>query len=486
MIPDLEDTIVALSSAPGPGARAIVRLSGAAALRCAATLFVPAERGKPGAQSAERAKDDSTALCALRSALAFPPARPRYYRGHLHLAGIYSVLPADLYFWPAPRTYTGQELVELHTLSSGPLVELLISDLLNAGARAAQPGEFTLRAFLAGKLDLTRAEAVLGVIQAGNRQELKQALAQLAGGVAGPLQALRDDLLNLLADIEAGLDFADEDIHFVKASELLNRLTKALAQLELLRKQLEQRAVGDRPFRVVLVGRPNAGKSSLFNALAGKHSALVSDQPGTTRDYLVRRLEQGGVNLEIVDTAGCQEDVERAAPSAQRSTGGPAGAIEAQAQTLGREQADQADLLLLCVECGKPETEHDARVLSQQEPPAVVAVATKCDLATPPPDRLATSAATGAGIDRLRIFLGQRARSRAVPALAPSVSRCRHHVESCIDHLRQAHEAALFNEAAEVLALQLRGALDELGQLVGAVYTDDLLDRIFSRFCIGK
>src|SRR5207245_2963485 len=129
------------------------------------------------------------------------------------------------------------------------------------------PGEFTLRAFLAGKLDLTRAEAVLGIIEAGNRQELKQALAQLAGGVALPLQVLRDDLLNLLADIEAGLDFAEEDLHFVESTELLQRLAKGLAQLELLRKQLEQRTVSHRPFRVVLVGRPNAGKSSLFNAL---------------------------------------------------------------------------------------------------------------------------------------------------------------------------------------------------------------------------
>src|SRR5205807_5330649 len=127
---------------------------------------------------------------------------------------------------PAPRTYTGQDVVEIHTLSSPPLIELLISRCLNAGARAAQPGEFTLRAFLAGKLDLTKAEAVLGVIEAGDRDELKQALAQLGGGIARPLQGLRDDLLNLLADVEAGLDFTEEDIHFVDQTELLGRLAK--------------------------------------------------------------------------------------------------------------------------------------------------------------------------------------------------------------------------------------------------------------------
>jgi tRNA modification GTPase len=142
--------------------------------------------------------------------------------------------------------------------------------------------------------------------------------------------------------------------------------------------------------------------------------------------------------------------------------------------------------LLLCLEAGKADDADEIRLLRRQEPPAVVAVATKSDLAPAPPDRLVTSAATGAGVDRLRSLLAERARSRAVPALAPSVSRCRHHVESCVDHLRHAHQAVLFDDGAEMLALHLRSALDELGQMVGVVYTDDLLDRIFSRFCIGK
>src|SRR5262249_22951126 len=154
-----------------------------------------------------------------------------------------SPLPADLYYWPAPRSYTGQDVVELHTIGSPPLVDLVIAECLGAGARAAQPGEFTLRAFLAGKLDLTRAEAVLAVIEAGSRDELQVALAQLAGGVTRPLQELREDLLNLLADIEAALDFADEDLQFVRPDQLLARLTKGLALVTLLRRQLDQRAL---------------------------------------------------------------------------------------------------------------------------------------------------------------------------------------------------------------------------------------------------
>src|SRR4051812_16592616 len=229
-----EDTITALSSAPGPGGRAIVRLSGALAARAVASLFSPA-----------------ASLGGQRPLL----------RGELSLPEVSAPLPADLYYWPAPHTYTGQDMAELHTLSCPPLLDALVAGLLRAGTRAARPGEFTLRAFLAGKLDLTRAEAVRGVIEAGSRAELRQALGQLAGGVATPLQALREDLLNLLADVEAGLDFADEDIHFVGEDELLTRLARGLAQVTELGRQLERRGVSDRAFRVVLAGRPNAGKS---------------------------------------------------------------------------------------------------------------------------------------------------------------------------------------------------------------------------------
>jgi tRNA modification GTPase len=327
-----------------------------------------------------------------------------------------------------------------------------------------------MRAFLAGKLDLTRAEAVLAVIQAGSRDELKEALTQLAGGVSRPLETLRDDLLNLLADVEAGLDFADEDLQFVEQRALLERLSKGLALITLLGKQLDGRALAHRPFRVVLAGRPNAGKSSLFNALAGRAAALVSPEEGTTRDYLVHHLDLNGIKIDLVDTAG------------RRKTNGT---IDKQAQSLSEEQSRNADLVLLCVESGSAIDESDNNLLGQETPP-VVGVSTKCDLAAAHVGFLATSSHTGGGLDRLRILLADKARSHARPALAPSLSRCRHHVDACLTHLRRGHELALFSEPPELLALELRGALDELGAMVGAVYTDDLLDRIFSRFCIGK
>jgi tRNA modification GTPase len=440
---DPQDTIVALASAPGPGGRAIVRLSGTTALGIVRKFFV----GAPAP------KADQWFLCS----------------GEVRIPDVAAGLPADLYHWPGPRSYTGQDVLELHTLSCPPLVDLLIAACLGAGARAAQPGEFTMRAFLAGKLDLTRAEAVLGVIEASSRDELKQALTQLTGGMARPLQELREDLLNLLADVEAALDFADEPHEFVGQRELLQRLTKGLALVTLLRRQLDQRAIGSRPFRVALAGRPNAGKSSLFNALAGAAAALVAAEPGTTRDYLVQRLDVGGLTIELIDTAGLRPG---------------ANGIDGHAQKAGRAQAQQADLVLLCVEAGRA-SEDEQRMLASSDPPTV-GLATKCDLHAPAVGWLATSSVTRQGLPALRQLLADRARSLARPALAPSLSRCRHHVETCLEHLRRAHGLALEEDPPELLALELRGGLDALGAMVGAVYTDDLLDRIFSRFCIGK
>jgi tRNA modification GTPase len=436
------DTIVALSTACGPGARAIVRISGPHCTTALAPLF-----------------ESSQPLVAGRRSLR---------SGHLRLPNL-APLPAEVLYWAAPHSYTGQDVAEVNTINSPPLLDLLIAQLLHSGCRAAKPGEFTLRAFLSGKLDLTRAEAVHAVIESDSREDLKHALKQLAGGMARPLQELREDLLNLLADVEAALDFADEDIRFVRQEEMLQRLGKALAYITLLGKQLERRGQSERAFRVALTGRPNAGKSSLFNALAGAN-ALVSEVPGTTRDYLVHHLDLDGTVIELIDTPGWQIE---------------AGTIETQAQTLAREQLERADLLLLCLEGGISIAPEEETLRYRPHPPAV-AVATKIDLHSDVIPMLATSSVTGRGLDELRALLLERVRARKQQALAPSLSRCRHHVESCLEQLRRAHGIVLFEEPPELLALELRGALEQLGEMVGTVYTDDLLDRIFSRFCIGK
>ncbi|QEL14361.1 tRNA uridine-5-carboxymethylaminomethyl(34) synthesis GTPase MnmE [Limnoglobus roseus] len=453
MIPHPEDTIVALSSAPGPGRRAIVRLSGPNAVAVVNALFT---------STIDRQITDS----------------PRHLTpGHLQLSNVHSPLPADAYFFRGPHSYTGQDLIELHTISSPPLVERLIADLLAAGARSAQPGEFTLRAFLSGKKDLTRAEAVLDVIEAGSDAELKQALTQLAGGVARPMDALRDDLLSLLADVEAGLDFVEEDIEFVGKPEQLKRIAAGLAQLTDLKRQLDARTVSGRPIRVALVGEPNAGKSSLFNALVGSAGvALVSPTAGTTRDYLTQRLDLDGVPVELIDTAGWQDSTDT---------------IEGQAQRLGREQTEQADLVLWCVPAGEEVLDSPPNLSGAE----VLRVHTKADL-LPPPLRgrvggenqpaVAASVVSPDGTLALRERLADKVQALSRSSTAPSQSRCRHHVEAAIDSLQRAHGHVFHDDPQELLALELRKALDQIGEMVGAVYTNDLLDRIFSRFCIGK
>lgn len=462
--PHPDDTIVAVSSASGPAVRAIVRVSGPHT-RAVVNAVFQASEGNRGLT---------------------PPAR-QLIPGSLTLSGVHSRLPAALYFFPGPRSYTGQDLAELHTIGSPPLVERLVADLLNAGARPAQPGEFTLRAFLAGKKDLAQAEAVHAVIEAGTDADLRTALAQLAGGVTQPLATLRDDLLNLLADLEAALDFADEDIEFVGRSETLARIDAGLGQLAALLRQLDDRTVSGRPVRVALVGLPNAGKSSLFNALA-KGDAIVSPIPGTTRDYLTKSLDLGGVRVELIDTAGWE---------AAEDT------IEAQAQQLGREQATQAEVILWCDERGEFAAGDATRLDATGA--EVLRVRTKWDLlnephepheprprgsgeANPLPCGRGTfvPASVPEGTDALRAALSRSVASLVRPASAPSQSRCRHHVASCAEHLRAARDHIASDDPPELAASALRAALDQLGEVTGAVYTNDLLDRIFSRFCIGK
>lgn len=443
-----DDTIVAVSSAPGHGVRAIVRISGPGTLAAIDSVF-----------TANNPHDSST-----RSRRLVP--------GFLQLTGLLPPVPASLYFFPGPKTYTGQDLAEIHTVGSPPLVERLVSDLLNAGTRPARPGEFTLRAFLAGKKDLPQAEAVNAVIEAGTDVDLRLALTQLAGGVTQPLHTLREDLLNLLADVEAALDFADEDIEFVGKSETLQRIATALDQLTELQRQLDERTVSGRPIRAALVGLPNVGKSSLFNALAGS-DAIVSPTPGTTRDYLTRQFDLGGVTIELIDTAGWE---------------GAENTIEEQAQRLGREQTSQADVILWCVEAGTEFSAQDeARLLETGA--KVMRVRTKCDLwsgETGKHQSISVSTVTSSGVDTLRGALVETATTLIRSPLAPSQSRCRHHVLACIEELSRAHERVAANEPPELTAASLRIVIDQLGEMTGAVYTNDLLDRIFSRFCIGK
>lgn len=461
----LDDTIAAVASAAGGAARGILRVSGPQAAQIVAAIFRP-DNGQP--------------LAAVRS--------PQRIAGTLELARPDTPgwqLPAALYLWPGPRSYTRQPTAELHTLGSPPLLAAALRALTAAGARPAEPGEFTLRAFLAGRLDLTQAEAVLGVIDAAAEAELEAALRQLAGGLAEPLHALREQLLNLLAHLEAGLDFVEEDIEFISPGELAAQLAAASSCVAGLVERMAVRTdAADLP-RVVLIGSPNVGKSSLFNALCGAGGALVADEPGTTRDFVSALVDLGDCRCELIDTAGVAELLGDATDS-----------LHIAAQQVTAVQRQRADVRILCLDSTRAlnaweRAELDAAAAEGLTQHAWMIVGTKCDLGDSGADAgaLATSSQTGAGLPELRRQLREAVVRRARPegsAVLLTAQRAGASLLRAGEALEGARQAAASGRGEEIVAADIRSALEELGRVVGAVYTDDILDRVFSRFCIGK
>ncbi|MCY2968034.1 MAG: 50S ribosome-binding GTPase, partial [Planctomycetota bacterium] len=342
-----DDVIAALTSAPGPAPRGIVRISGADTANLLSNWFVPDQ-------------DTATTTAEMVFARRMPWRTP----GTIAVPDLWQPLRVDLHYWPGSRSYTGERLAELHLIGSPLILEMVLAELFRRGARPAEPGEFTLRAFLAGRIDLAQAEAVLGVIDAADDSELRVALGQLAGGLSNALAQARNDLLDLLADLEAGLDFADEAIEFVGHTELVARLQAAAAMLRPLIEQSEQRQRSEARWRVVLAGAPNAGKSTLFNALLGRSAAIVSNESGTTRDYLAAEMDVAGVPIVLIDTAGEQSSEHE---------------IEQQAQEQRSEQIERADLVVWCAAWGEPH--HIVSTPAR----AVLKVRTKADLANRTP-----------------------------------------------------------------------------------------------------
>ncbi|WP_197443040.1 tRNA modification GTPase [Lignipirellula cremea] len=461
---DFDDTITAIASAPGGAVRGVVRISGPQAVACLADLF-----------------QGEISPTTLRKAGVL--------QGALALGDPLGDAPCQAFVWPTDRSYTRQPSVEIHTIGSPPVLEATLAAVRRGGARLARPGEFTQRAFLAGRIDLTQAEAVLGVIDADSQNELTVALRQMAGGLAEPLQELRDRLLNLLADLEAGLDFVEEDIEFITTEQLTSQLREGEQQVAALAEQMRTRSDGPGEIRIAISGWPNVGKSSLLNALAGESAAIVSPLPGATRDYVARRLDLHGLSCLVIDTAGFEADA-------------AAGVADA-AQSQMRRQTGDAHLRLFCLDSSRPLNAWEEQQLSEPDP-LRLRVLTKGDQAPrntssdPTAARrndpllagaMLTSSRTGAGLEELKQAIASAlptAASGEAGVVAGTASRCRESLELAAASLATAGQTAAAGWGDELTAAEIRTALAELGRVVGAVYTDDLLDRIFSRFCIGK
>jgi tRNA modification GTPase len=444
------DTIAAIATPPGVGAVGILRISGPAAGAIADALL--GRRPQPRLATLATFRDANGG--AIDQGLA-------------------------LYF-PAPRSFTGEDVLELQGHGGPVVLDRLLARLLGLGARLARPGEFSERAFLEGKLDLTRAEAIADLISSGTEQQARLAARSLQGAFARRIDALLERLTRVRAHLEATLDFPDEDLPPETAAALHTELEHCLADLDDL---LQSARRGERlrdGLLVVLAGAPNAGKSSLLNALAETDRAIVTPVPGTTRDLLHADIQISGLPLRVVDTAGL-----RLSPDP----------IEQEGVRRARAQIDQADLVLWIIDDtapAAPPPEFPDRV-------PLLRIRNKIDITGRPPGAqqsadgpasIACSATTGAGLDALRgAILRHAGLGPGSEAAGGEFSARRRHLDALRrtrTALQSATDAWAAGIGAELIADDLRLAQHSLGEITGAVSTDDLLGRIFGEFCIGK
>jgi len=447
----LSDPIVALATPPGRSAVAVIRLSGRGAFAVAGRCLRPFHPDRPRA--------------ALRARLVHPATDEQ----------VDDVVAA---VFPAPRSYTGEDVVEISTHGGLLVPGEAVATLVAAGARPAQPGEFTRRALLNGKLDLLQAEATADLIDAGAPAQRRRALRQLDRGLSARLEALRGELLELEALIAYDIDFPEEDEGPVSPA----RVTAAWrAVRERIAALLATAPEGERLREgalLVIAGPPNAGKSSLFNALLGQERAIVTEVPGTTRDAIEASAVIAGFPFRLVDTAGLRDSDDR---------------VEQLGIEVARRYLDAADLILFCEDHAAGSGEQYSRrrdaFLANLSAP-VVCVTTKQDLATRSPDGLAVSVVTGAGLDALRARLAETAFGRllALGDVEPVVTRARHRtaLERALGEVEAFSAARERGVDAAAAATHLRAAVGALDDLIGVVTPDDVLDRLFATFCVGK
>ena len=477
----LDDTLVAVSSPPGAAPRGIVRLSGPEAVRIADTLFATA----------------SVDVADLRSV-----TENRTVDGSVVVEGV--AMPAGVCLFRAPHSYTREDVVELHLLGAAGVLGLVVEACLAAGARRAEPGEFTARAYLAGAFDLSQVHAIAGMIAARSDHQLQAAERLLHGALGRTAHAAREELADLLSLVEGALDFADEPIEFISPEQLRSRLAALHETLESTAAAgLRAERWGRLP-RVLLEGPPNAGKSSLLNRLTGLDRAICAPVAGTTRDVLAAPLTMGDTECLLLDAAGvCGTAVSAVETQARRPC--PSADVEdrSKAEAGCRRAISDPDLILRVVDVADVDPAGGA--VAGDVPTLVVL--NKCDLvsearraavaravdASVAARVCLTSAATGLGCDALKAAIHQALYDRPVDIHDGALALMAEHREGllrAIQALRNATalaaQCAESLENAELVAAELHTAAQALGTLVGEEQTEDMLGRIFSRFCIGK
>ena len=489
-----DDTICAIATPVGEGGIGIVRVSGAHAVEVAAHVVRPRNR-----QPLHQLESHRLYLSDVLYPESPRPTGEGQGEGSSpsQAEGQGSAIDEALVVvMRKPRSYTGEDVVEIQTHGGAWILQATCHGLIRHGARLAQPGEFTKRAFLNGRLDLTQAEAVLDTIQATTSRSLQAAQSLLRGSLSKEIDAFRERLIRVLAHVEAGMDFAEEDITFIQAAEVQQALTDTQRAVEQLITSYEEGRIIREGIKVAIIGRPNVGKSSLLNALLKLDRAIVSDQPGTTRDVIDESLNIRGIPLRLLDTAGLRQTQDK---------------IEGEGIRRTEDAIAEADVLLLVLDGAIGVTDEDRDVFETYCSRKYLLVMNKMDLpesqAFSPlplgegqgegpsqgegevPGLVKVSAKTGEGLDHLTEVIQSVCLKEGLEA-TPSVlvTRLRHKasLEEAHRSIEEAMRSLERKESGECVALDIRAALDALGEITGAVSTEDILDRIFQDFCIGK
>ena len=467
---NLDDTIVAIATPAGRGGIGVVRFSGPDAKSIAIPMLRFKHALEPGrALFGELIEPEEV----VKDSASTPPNYP-YTPGQR----IDEVVAT---FFQKPHSYTTDDVVEISAHGSPVVLRHIVELALARGGRVAEPGEFTMRAFLNGRIDLTQAEAVRDLIESQTLFQAKVAAQQLDGALSKRLQPIKQRLVELIALLEAGIDFAEDDVSVLPSQQILKHIKEVEAPLAELAGSFAYGKLVHEGLTLAIVGRPNVGKSSLFNRLVERERAIVTATPGTTRDLVSEVVAIGGIPVKLVDTAGIRQALDEAEAIGIRKS---------------MEALADADLVLVVIDSSQTLSSEDEELLNQVKERTAIVVENKADIGNPQfsipglaLSRIKTSAVTGEGLPELRnIILREVGGDHARQMESGFLTSLRHQglVRDSIKGLATASEAVHNRVPHEMLLLDLYNALRPLDEITGATTTDDILDLIFSTFCIGK